>query len=58
MKDLIMDIESRRESLIGGLWDEEEVNAEIEEMRNAKVGTIKPECWEKLDDDKFLIYSL
>lgn len=56
--DFIMDIESYKESLIGGLHDEEEANAEIEEMRNAKVGTLKPNCWEKIGDDKFSIYAL
>lgn len=43
--DTVMDLASYKESLIGGLNDLEEVEKEILEMQNAKVGTIKPNCW-------------
>lgn len=56
--DIIMDSKSYFESLIGGLMDEEEAKKEVEEMRAAKVGTIKPNCWKKIGEDEFIIYSL
>lgn len=58
MEDAIMTIQEYYDSLIGGLWDEDEAQAEVEEMRSAKVGTIKPNCWEKIGEDEYLIYSL
>lgn len=56
--DTVMDLASYKESLIGGLNDLEEVEKEILEMQNAKVGTIKPNCWEKVSEDSFLVYGL
>ena len=56
--DMIMDIKSYKESLIGGLNDTTEVEETIKEMELAKVGTIKPNCWEKISNKEFKIYSL
>ena len=53
-----MDLRSYEESMLGGLNDPDEVKQTIEEMRTAKVGTIKPNCWEKISDDEFEIYEM
>lgn len=53
-----IDIESYRESLTGGLLDEQEIAKEIEEVKAAKVGTIKPNCWEKVSDTEIELYEL
>lgn len=58
MDEMIMNLRSYEESLIGGLMDADEVNEIIAEMKNAKVGTIKPDCWEKISDTEFKIYVL
>ena len=55
---MLMDIESFIESMKAGLHDSEEIRAEVEEMKRAKVGTIKPNYWEKLKADLFEIYEL
>lgn len=53
-----MDIESYIESMKAGLHNPEEIRAEVEEMKKAKVGTIKPNYWEKLSENEFEIYEL
>lgn len=55
---MTMDLRSYEESMIGGLNNPEEVKAEIEEMKTAKVGTIKPNCWKKISEDEFEIYEM
>lgn len=56
--DMIMDLESYRESCIGALMDVEEVDKIIDEMKSAKVGTIKPNWWEKISDTEFIIFVM
>lgn len=56
--DFTMDLQSYKESLIGGGFDLQEVNAMLEEMEAAKVGTIKANCWEKISESEYIIYSL
>lgn len=51
----LMDYE---ESLKSGLVDEEEIAEIIEEMKKAKVGAIKANCWEKIGEDEFIICVL
>lgn len=58
MNDYRITIKDYYENLIGCLWDEEEAKAEIEEMKAAKVGTIKPDCWEKIGEDEFIIFVM
>lgn len=55
---MMMDLESYKESLIGGLCDIDEIEAEIAEMKAAKIGTIKPNCWEKISENEFEICEL
>ena len=57
-KDLIMDLKSYEESLIGGLNDPDEVKAEIEEIRKAKIGTLKPNCWKKISEDEIEVFEM
>lgn len=58
MNDVIMTSQDWYDSLIGGLRDEDEAREEVEEMRRAKVGTIKPNCWEKIAEDEYIIYEM
>lgn len=53
-----MDLESYKESLKGGLFNEEEVEEIIEEMRTARPGTIKPQWWWKRADDEYEIFDM
>ena len=55
-EDMIMDSATYLDWLLGGLNDEEESRAEVEEMRAAKVGTVKADCWKKIEEDKYIIY--
>ena len=56
--DTRMDLRSYAESLIGGLSDDREIRAELREMQEAKVGYIKANCWEKVGEDEYIIYSM
>lgn len=58
MNDVIMTSQDWYDSLIGGLWDEDEAREEVEEMRKAKVGTIKPNYWEKIAEDEYIIFEM
>lgn len=58
MENYVMDLESYEESLLGGLNDPEEVAKEIKEMKTAKVGTLKPNYWKKISEDKFEIFVM
>lgn len=56
MEDITMTSEEYYYSLIGCLWDEEEAQAEVDEMRAAKIGTLKANCWAKVNEDKYIIF--
>lgn len=56
MDDFIMTSEELYEALIGGCWEPDDAQAWVTEMREAKVGTLKADCWEKIGADEFIIF--
>lgn len=58
MENYVMDLRSYEENLLGGLNNHEEVVKEIEEMKTAKVGTLKPNCWKKVSENEFEIFAM
>lgn len=58
MEDIRMNLKDYEDSLRGGLNDEEDIKVTIEEMKEAKVGTIKANCWEKVAADEYVIFSM
>lgn len=58
MADTRMSLKDYEDSLRGGLWDEEEIQKAIDEMKQAEIGKIKADCWEKVSEDEFIIFAM
>lgn len=55
-EDYLMSIDDYYDSLIGGLNDPEEAKNEILEIRQAPIGRIKANCWEKVDENHIIVF--
>lgn len=57
-ENIIFTLEEYKDSLVGGLNEPEWIESEIVGMKNAKVGTIKANCWKKVGENAYEIFEM